>query len=530
MGERINISRHEAWVTDDLGNIIGVVGPAGKKQYFYGQPDQADSDELIASLGPSLTGKRLYLAPATYTISALIQATLSRCEIIGVPGLTKIAGNFATDAGGGTINAGLLRLLECSGVRFYGITFENTFSSALLDTGQGVVYSYQSNITDVEFERCEFTAPNCGTNGPSFYPRINTTDTSAAIDGLRIIRCHIHDIGRVGCTFMQRNTAAGAELSCKGVVFSENRVSNLGLVDPNGIGVSLDGNGVGRFDDNEFANCRGIGIENTGWTRTRVVGNRARDFRSGRAWSFMSWYVQGGRRISRNVIAENLCLEAGNQRNNFIGLDDCRFSDNVFQTSADEYAVHVRDSNRNKFSRDQYISANAGAVVVGTNTTTTQGNEWTDCVADNSANGAVGTLVLFDGASTTDNVWRRGDLKKGTGGSYTGTSNSAVYELEDVALDGVRRFGYRIINMSDANITLSEHNAQSRYLRFSGTLTAGRTAFFPNVDRNYVIHNSTGQTLTLDVGGVTTTVAAGVKATISWQKTSSTWYNFGVMT
>ena len=38
MGERIDISRHEAWVTDDLGNVIGIVGPTGKKNYFLTSP------------------------------------------------------------------------------------------------------------------------------------------------------------------------------------------------------------------------------------------------------------------------------------------------------------------------------------------------------------------------------------------------------------------------------------------------------------------------------------------------------------
>lgn len=43
MGERIDISRHEAWVTDDLGNVIGIVGPTGKKNYFLTSPAEGES-------------------------------------------------------------------------------------------------------------------------------------------------------------------------------------------------------------------------------------------------------------------------------------------------------------------------------------------------------------------------------------------------------------------------------------------------------------------------------------------------------
>ena len=70
MGERISISRHEAWVTDDLGNIIGVVGPAGKTIFLRTLMTRVQMSDPSLPLDQSLTGKRLYLAPAKYTISA----------------------------------------------------------------------------------------------------------------------------------------------------------------------------------------------------------------------------------------------------------------------------------------------------------------------------------------------------------------------------------------------------------------------------------------------------------------------------
>lgn len=45
MSERISISRHEAWITDDLGNPIGIVGPTGKKQYFITHSDDATAND-----------------------------------------------------------------------------------------------------------------------------------------------------------------------------------------------------------------------------------------------------------------------------------------------------------------------------------------------------------------------------------------------------------------------------------------------------------------------------------------------------
>ena len=97
-------------------------------------------------------------------------------------------------------------------------------------------------------------------------------------------------------------------------------------------------------------------------------------------------------------------LEAGNQRNNIIGsADDCRFSDVVFQTSAD---ATLRSSlsggtavQAEGFHRGNRRKISQIAMRVQTNTTETQwfGVNGRTALPTTSANGAVGTLVLFDG-------------------------------------------------------------------------------------------------------------------------------------
>ncbi len=492
-----------------------------------------DQKELSAKIGAALTNKTLYLEGRTYTLTALLSAALTNAEIVGVPGQTKITGAFGNS---------VLRMLAWTNVDIYGVTFESTFASAIEDTGAGVIFSYQHSTRRVRFYRCKFTSPNSNSNGPSFYTRINSGDAGATIDGLLFDDCDFEDIGRVGCTVMNRFTGAGAANAAKDVVFTRNRFQSVGLAGTYGIALSLDGTGRNAVVEmNEFRNAGvasgspvGIGIENTGWTFCDFLDNRFSDFRSGKLWAPMSFSVQGALRNTRNEVHRNKCVEPANSRCNFIGMDDSNFSYNYFEADSGDYAFAMRDSVRNNIRRDYYKSANQFAAIVGNNSTTTQHNKFVDVTFDNSSNGANAATVRFDGTNTNLNLIEGGNIRKGTGGAFIDSSNNTTrnaYEMRNVELDSIRYEGYRIINLTDADYTLQEVNAQTKALRFAGTLTATRVVTFPDVERVYQIVNTTTQTLTLSVsGGGTFACTAGMKVTIAYQRQSNGWYSYGTLT
>ncbi|MBX9636505.1 MAG: hypothetical protein K2Q45_03030 [Nitrosomonas sp.] len=70
-------------------------------------------------------------------------------------------------------------------------------------------------------------------------------------------------------------------------------------------------------------------------------------------------------------------------------------------------------------------------------------------------------------------------------------------------------FGYLSIAMSDADKTLTKAESDNEFLKFTGTLTAGRTITLPAIPGKYFIKNATagGFSLTITCGGVTATVA-----------------------
>lgn len=492
----------------------------------YDQPGGAVatvSDALLVSLlgAGTISNRTIYLEAATYTLTSLMSVAMTNVRIIGVPGVTKITGAFGY---------GVLRLLDCTDVEFYGITFETTYTNAVEDTGNGCLYSYQDSMTNVAFRRCKFTAPNANTNGFSVYPRINAADTSGTVDNLLFEDCEFSDCGRMGMIVLNRFTGTDRDEFAKRITMTRCKFKDLGLNETYGIAISLDGFGrkVTVYDC-EFENCYGIGIENTGYNDCSFIENQFKDFQVGRLWSPMSFSTQNGVKISGNRVIGNRCLDPCNQRSNFIGVDDSLFEGNYWQATS-AAAFHMRDAMRNKITRDRFVSDGSNAVLVGNTTATTSLNEFKDCIFDNATYSAgASSTLLFDGSLTTANKVYGGKVYRGSSGSYITETNSATWEGKEVAQADQFYGGYRILSMSDANYTLTEFNAQSERLRFSGTLTAGRTVFFPRVDRFYLIRNSTGQTLTLSCNGSTTTIANGAYRFISWQELSAGWIDWGAL-
>jgi hypothetical protein len=479
------------------------------------------SNALMSLLSVPLANDVIYLGPQTYTLTSLLSVAMTKTRIIGIPGITKITGAFGY---------AVLQLLDVLDVEFYGIIFESTYVNAVEDTGAGCVFSYRNNVSNLTIRRCKFTAPNANTNGLSFYPRISTGDTAAAFDTVTIEDSEFSDCGRMGIIVLNRFSGASRDEFAKRFYVTRSTFKNLGLSGTYGIAISLDGYGRSvSVVDNEFQNCLGIGIENTGYNSSKFHGNQFRDFRGGRIWSPMSFSVGAGVKISKNSIKNNICLEPSNQRTNFIGVDDSEFDNNQWWGIADT-AAHFRNADRNKITRDKFVADVVTAVTIGAVGATTTNNKFEDCNFDNSSYVAgASSTVLFDGATTTGNKVIGGNVSRGSSGNYITETNSATWEGYRVAQSGQFFGAYRIISMSDANYTLSEFNAQSEKIRLNGTLTAGRTVFFPRVDRMYLIRNSTGQTLTLSCAGITTTIANGAYRFISWQELSGGWVDWGAL-
>lgn len=75
--------------------------------------------------------------------------------------------------------------------------------------------------------------------------------------------------------------------------------------------------------------------------------------------------------------------------------------------------------------------------------------------------------------------------------------------------------GFALVSLADANYTLTAAQYVKRFLRFSGTLTAGRTITMPADDGAiWHVYNATTQTLTFTCGGGTAIVTANARATI----------------
>lgn len=171
-------------------------------------------DARAAFVAAFAAGEHIILQPATYRWSDLIDAgSLENVTISGVPGVTKITGDFGPR---------MLLLDNLTNVEFYGIIFENTNNQASPDGAYGTVYSYRSIWNNVRFRKCGFTAPNGNLNGLMVYVRTTPTDATnnAAIDGLLIEDCDFFDLGRIGCVIMNRwgggegllqNSAAAAQ-------------------------------------------------------------------------------------------------------------------------------------------------------------------------------------------------------------------------------------------------------------------------------------------------------------------------------
>lgn len=461
----------------------------------------ADDTAALNRFFAYLSG-RAGLMVGVYKVTTELLVTLSNCRLYGTPGHTKITGSFGY---------AVVRLGAQASVIFDGIKFETTYVNAVEDTGKSVVYSLQNNLFDTRFVNCTFTAPSANTGGLTVYARINAGDTSATMDGLWIEDCDFTDIGRIGCTLMNRSTTADQMTAARRVYFNRNKGKNLGLSGSFGFLLSLDGFGSEyTVHDNYVFNALGIGIENTCWSYGSFRGNRFDGF--SRAYAPMSFSnngqtFHGGAQgyMLELYIADNKTVSPANSRSNFIGVKDSYFAGNVFRAAGD-FAFHERDATGNRHFGDHYISNTLYAALIGLDAAVTTGNHWDDCLFDLSGAAAGTGALTFDGSGTSRNVVT-GKILKGTTGFAVLQQNSAADNfVPTYTIAGlISQTSYQRVDLADADYVATAEVALVGYdvVRFNGAWTGGHSITLPisRFAKPIRVFNTTGQTITFAVPG-----------------------------
>lgn len=406
------------------GGVV-VYLPGDMLPAIYSPQASSDLTELSALINDARRGT-VYLEPRIYAIDAALDTALTGVEIVGVPGLTKIIRTNGHE---------VIRLRDATGVRIAGVAFESASTSAVENTGSGVVYSWRNAIQDVEFRRCRFTASAGNNNGPSFYTRTSANDTGGGfINGLRFIENDFIGFGRVGCTVMNRRVGSGDDEIARNVEFLRNRFADGGLSGSYGIGLSLDGTGSGcTVEGNQFSNWGipggalvGIGVENTGWVKSDFIGNRFYGFLPGKPWSPMSFSPHAGRRMRRNRIERNATLQLANARCTFVGMEDSDFQGNTFEAGDEDFAFHIRDSVECRIVRDFYSSRASLCALVGADGVNTSKIDFVGAVFDCGAGQSGGFTLRFTGVGTTANRLNGGRAIKPPAGAHFELSSGAT--------------------------------------------------------------------------------------------------------
>ena len=359
----------------------------------------------------SANGRVNYLV-GTYKLTSLLSKALSNAVFIGIPGVTKITGNFGYTT---------LKLLALNNVHFYGITFETTYTNAV-DGSLALLHSIQTDVKDVSFRCCTFTSPNANIDGLGFYPRTTYADaTAAGIDGLWIEDCSFENIGRIGCTLMNRGGGADKYTNARRVYFNRNKGVDLGLSGDYGFLLTLDGFGS-NFEaiGNEGYNCLGTIIENTGWQHGKIADNKGMEFTGVcRLLSIDGTdAVNGNRPMLGLTVTGNKCVVPATDHSLISDCLNSFFAGNYFQNGGSNQAALMRRSFDCDFKGETYINDTVTGTFAFFSDETSSRNRWDGaCIFDNSASGTNNATVRF-ADSCTDNIIQNGaQFFKGTGGS-----------------------------------------------------------------------------------------------------------------
>jgi hypothetical protein len=478
----------------------------------------ADDTAALTNFLASANNKICHLPAGDYRITSEIAVALSNCSFIGVPGETRI---FA-DAGYAAI-----QLLDCFNVHFENIFFESTYSTATI-SHKSPIYSINNIAKNVRFSHCKFSMPSANGHGLFIGPRSLTTETYGYIDGLWVEDCVFEDCGHIGCTLMNRGTAADKFTAARRVFFNRNKAKNLGISGTHGFLLSLDGCGSHfTVDYNEVEKVLVCGIENTGWKNGSISYNSFSDF--SRDYKPLSTSNLAGTPITGVSYVGNRTLEPAPLASLFYDMNECVVRDNFMEVDAGAAAVLIRDANKNKFSNNTWRNLNTVdgnySALISSNTSTCKQNEFVGDTFDHDTVGAGFAAVRFTGASCSENLLINPKLALAAGGTLVDQQTSAANNL----IVSSQRFDGTAWNASDCNTRnfSSDANYATTILEYSGgmlvvtdtgpVLSTGRDVTLANIEKTWIVVNSTAQTLTFKgASGTGIAVATSKTATIFW--------------
>jgi len=492
----------------------------------------ADDTSALTAFFAASTGKICFLPAGTYRTTSLITTALTNCKFVGVPGQTTIVGAFGY---------AVLRLLDLDSVVFEDIAFQTNYVNAVEDQSFSVVYIRQANAKNVTFNRCRFSSPDANTTGLTFYINTLSTDTYTC-SGLRIIDCDFKDVGRIGCTLMNRSTQTGNYGMFTDTVFSYNRGTDMGLSGSYGFLISLDGYGEGfEISHNTVDGYLDIGIENTGWVDGDISFNTFTN-----AGPLTSPFTSSDRPMTNVVWEGNRTITPATRHVSLVNISRCTIRDNYVEINGSDatvaQALLLRGATNNNFNMNTWknvstvaASGRYAASIEGVTALPITDNIFTDDVFDNSSSPGNFSAVRLVATATDvqNNLFIRPNIIKGTGGniidevSVAGTSaNNLCSDLRTALLSAIGSNDYvSVTPATDADVTLSVYQYSSKIIRINtGALTTNRNVIMPTaIITPVTIVNASLYTVTVKTSaGTGVSIATGKTAIVASNGTNIT--------
>lgn len=413
-----------AYAAGTAGAHMAIVRSA-KDHPYLAPTDGSSANTALAAFFASASDGINFLPAGTYTTTALLDLSavpLSRCVIRGVPGKTKITGNFGY---------ALILLGALDHVVFEDIVFESAYVNATPSGNTAIVMTGSTDVIETGFERCKFTAPNAATQGLAFFTRTVASGTdTAVIDGLWIQHCEFEALGNTGCTIYNRQQSSDRYSAARRVHFDHNKGRDLGITAGAiyGMLLSLDGYGSDfTADHNHIKNALRIGIENTGWINGSISHNRGVDF--SRKWRLVSLSDPVAPDTTSGITAiDNICDEPATTGSYISRCTDAFMAGNQWSYTGAVYGANAAfsflDCTNVTSVGDRFSSDSAYALRLQAATGNCAGNRISEAVIDTSGSSSVTACINFDGASCLSNQVL-GRITKGTGGVKMSQTNGA---------------------------------------------------------------------------------------------------------
>lgn len=381
-----------------------------------------DSTTLSAAFN---TSNSIVTVPAgTYLLQNMVIISASNVIIRGVGRASRLRRLNA---------ANLIRLATTNDIVFEDLMFECTRVQATEDF-YGIIWSQDSSVRRITFNRCYFTVPNCNTNALKF---IN--EGAQTTDGIVVRDCVFENIGRMGIE-LQNNTPDPATFRYRNILIDNCRFINTGLSGSYGMGVSFTGGGERVTVRNcTFTNTT-MAIENVGSSDSVFDSNRFEWIAGNPHTLYTCFSFSGAITMQRCRVTNNICENACLDSIRFYNQQYLYSAGNVFITAGSNSNVlnyvYYRDVNDARITNDTFITQGLYSVLMeGTASNNCSRNTFTGCIFDNSAANVLSpaiTLSIFrtsgtGGGQCTDNrLFGCHFVRGATGGVHNSFIGSAT--------------------------------------------------------------------------------------------------------